>query len=103
VSVSLDDVRHIAALARLGIAADRVEALAVELNTILAHMDVLSRVDTQGVQEAVGVGAAGLPTRSDHGPPIPLARAPEAFAPAMREGFFLMPRLTTHEDAEASS
>jgi aspartyl-tRNA(Asn)/glutamyl-tRNA(Gln) amidotransferase subunit C len=101
VTVSLDDVRHIAALARLGLDGDRAAAVARELNTILAHMDVLARVDTDGVQEAAGVGAAGLPLRPDHGPPIPLERSPEAFAPEMRDGFFLVPRLATHEDLEA--
>ena len=102
-SVSLDDVRHIAALARLGVDAQRAEAIAVELNTILGHMDVLARIDTRGVQEALGVGAAGLPFRSDHGSPVPLEQSPQAFAPEMRDGFFLVPRLTTHEDTEAAS
>ena len=102
-SISLDDVRHIAALARLGLSAERTEAIAAELNTILAHMDVLSRVDTAGTQGVAGAGAAAVPLRPDCGPPIPLARTPEAFAPAMRDGFFLVPRLTTHEDSEAIS
>jgi hypothetical protein len=40
-----------------------------------------------------------MPLRVDTGPPIPLARPPESFAPSMREGFFLVPRLASHEDA----
>ena len=63
-------------------------------------MEALSKVKTDGVQEAVGVGAAGLPVRADHGPPIPLARSLDAVAPSMRDGFFLVPRLSTHESAE---
>ena len=43
-SVTNDDVRHIAALARLGLEPDRVALLATELNGILAHMDVLAGV-----------------------------------------------------------
>jgi aspartyl-tRNA(Asn)/glutamyl-tRNA(Gln) amidotransferase subunit C len=100
VAVTIDDVRHIAALARLGLDDDRATLLVRELNTILGHMDALSKVDTDGVQESVGVGAAGLPVRPDTGPPIPLARSLDAFAPAMRDGFFLVPRLSTHESAE---
>jgi aspartyl-tRNA(Asn)/glutamyl-tRNA(Gln) amidotransferase subunit C len=100
VAVTIDGVRHIAALARLGLAGDRAELLVRELNTILGHMDALSKVDTDGVQEAIGVGAVGLPVRPDTGPPIPLARSLDAFAPAMRDGFFLVPRLSTHESAE---
>jgi hypothetical protein len=36
------------------------------------------------------------------GPQIPLARARDAFAPKMADGFFLVPRLSTHEDPESS-
>jgi aspartyl-tRNA(Asn)/glutamyl-tRNA(Gln) amidotransferase subunit C len=103
VAVTLDDVRHIAALARLGLSDERAQALVGELNTILRHMDVLSKVDTEGVEPVVGVGAAGAPLRPDGGVRMSLGREREAFAPRMQEGFFLVPRLSTHEDAEASS
>ncbi len=102
-AVTLDDVRHVAALARLGLDDERTREVVTELNTILAHMDVLSKVDTDGLQELVGVGAAGLPLRPDSGPPIPIERSPESFAPRMQEGFFLVPRLSTHEAPEPAS
>ena len=101
-AVTLDDVRHIAALARLGLTDARAAAIVHELNTILGHMDELAKVDTGGVQEAIGVGAEGLPVRTDSGPPFPLARSHDAFAPSLRDGFFLVPRLSTHESAEES-
>jgi aspartyl-tRNA(Asn)/glutamyl-tRNA(Gln) amidotransferase subunit C len=103
VAVTLDDVRHIAALARLGLTGERAQSLVAELNTILEHMDVLSKVDTTGIEPVAGIGAAGLPLRPDVGPPIALAHQRETFAPSMREGFFLVPRLSTHEDPEAAS
>jgi aspartyl-tRNA(Asn)/glutamyl-tRNA(Gln) amidotransferase subunit C len=102
VAVSIDDVRHIASLARLGLTEPRAAAIVNELNTILAHMDELAKVDTAGVQEAIGVGAEGLPVRKDLGPPFPLARSLDAFAPSIRDGFFLVPRLSTHESTEES-
>ena len=101
-AVSIDDVRHIASLARLGLTEPRAAAIANELNTILGHMDELAKVDTAGVQEAIGVGAEGLPVRKDLGPPFPLARSHDAFAPSVRDGFFLVPRLSTHESTEES-
>ncbi len=101
-AVTIDDVRHIASLARLGLTETRAAAIVNELNTILAHMDELAKVDTAGVQEAIGVGAEGLPVRKDLGPPFPLARSLDAFAPSMRDGFFLVPRLSTHESTEES-
>jgi aspartyl-tRNA(Asn)/glutamyl-tRNA(Gln) amidotransferase subunit C len=100
VAVTIDDVRHIATLARLGLSDARAAAIVGELNTILGHMDELAKVDTTGVQEAIGVGAEGLPVRGDSGTPFPLARSPDAFAPSMRDGFLLVPRLSTHESPE---
>ncbi len=100
-AVTIDDVKHVAALARLGLTDERASALVTEMNTILAHMDALSAVDTAGVDAAVGAGTVGLPLRADSGPPIPLARSLDAFAPSVRDGFILVPRLSTHDTAEA--
>lgn len=99
-AVSLDDVRHVALLARLGLTDARALALAAELNSILEHMDVLSRVDTDGIEPVAGIGAAGTPLCPDEGPPIPLATGIDAFAPRTADGFLLVPRLSTHEAPE---
>lgn len=100
-SVSVQDVRHVAALARLGLTEERAKELTKDLNTILEHIDVLSRVDTKGVSEASAVAGAGMRLREDHGRPIPLAEPPESFVPSMRAGFILVPRLSSHEDPDA--
>ncbi|HVA58670.1 MAG TPA: Asp-tRNA(Asn)/Glu-tRNA(Gln) amidotransferase subunit GatC [Gemmatimonadaceae bacterium] len=100
-AVSLDDVRHIAALARLGLTDQRAQALTAELNTILGHMDVLARVDTSAVA-AAGESATGMPLRADAGPPDALVRGPDAFSPSVRDGLLLVPRLATHETGEES-
>jgi aspartyl-tRNA(Asn)/glutamyl-tRNA(Gln) amidotransferase subunit C len=102
-AVTIDDVRHIAALARLGLTDERAQAIVGELNTILAHMDVLSQVKTDGVEEVWGIGASGTPLRADSGPPIPMARSIDGFAPKIEGGLFLVPRLSTHEDPESAS
>jgi aspartyl-tRNA(Asn)/glutamyl-tRNA(Gln) amidotransferase subunit C len=99
VSISLDDVRHIAALARLGISEERARSVAIELSSILEHMEVLSRVDI-GDADGTEMAQPGMTLRPDDGPPIPLLRPPADFAPASRDGFFLVPRLATHEDPE---
>jgi aspartyl-tRNA(Asn)/glutamyl-tRNA(Gln) amidotransferase subunit C len=99
VTISLDEVRRIAALARLGISHEQARAAAVELSSILEHMEVLSRVDTSDVARGE-IAHAGMILRADVGPPIPLLRAPADFAPSTRDGFFLVPRLETHEDRE---
>lgn len=99
-SISLDDVHHIATLARLGLNHDRVTVIAMELNTILGHMDALARVNTDSVSEYAGIDAQALSRRSDEGPPIPLGRPLASFAPSVRDGLLLVPRLSSHESAE---
>lgn len=97
------DVRHVAHLARLAVDDDHIESLSGELDAIIGHMEVLGGVDTTGVPPVTGVGAGGTPLRPDSGPPIPLALPIEAFAPETRDGFFIVPRLATHEDEEDRS
>ena len=99
-AVTIHDVRHVAALARLGLTDERAASLVQEMNTILGHMDALSAVDTDGIEGVAGVGAGGLPVRADSGPPLPLARSLDAFAPMLRDGLILVPRLSTHDTAE---
>jgi aspartyl-tRNA(Asn)/glutamyl-tRNA(Gln) amidotransferase subunit C len=101
-AVTREDLLHVASLARLALDETSVPRLVSELNGILEHMEVLQKVDTSGVTPAEGVGDAGMPLRADGGPPYPLAHSRETFAPEMRDGFSLVPRLSTHEDATES-
>lgn len=93
-SVSHDDVRHIAALARVGVDDRRLPALAAELSGILDHVAVLARVDISSVVDVSRDGDVHM--RPDSGPPIPLLRPLAAFAPMVRDGFLIVPRLATH-------
>ena len=97
-AVTRDDVLHIAELARLGVDAARADELTMELSAILAHMDVLSQVDTASVPPTAGGGEGGTPLRPDVGVSPLMKGTLESFAPAMRDGFFIVPRLATHED-----
>ena len=65
-------------------------------------MAVLQQVNTEGVALAQGIGAAGTPLREDRGPAYALQRPIEHFAPSMRDGFILVPRLATHEHLEGA-
>ena len=98
-AVSDADVLHVAALARLAMSAERVPALVRELNGILDHMAVLETVDVSSVGDDT---REPMPRREDVVAPIPLVRPLADFAPAPRDGFLLVPRLSTHSQLGAS-
>ena len=101
-AVSESDVLHVASLARLAIDPARLPSLVNELNGILAHMEELGSVETGRPLSDGGSRPTAAEMRSDtDGTPIPLAAARETFAPEMRDSFFLVPRLATHEDQGA--
>jgi aspartyl-tRNA(Asn)/glutamyl-tRNA(Gln) amidotransferase subunit C len=97
VAVTHDDVRNIAALARLAVSPERLDALVSELNGILAHMERLKQADEAERAERAEEG--GMRVAADVGPSVPLVKPISAFAPEWRDGFFLVPRLATHGDA----
>ena len=101
-AVTRDEVLRIAELARLGVDAARAEELTRELSSILAHMDVLSRVDTANVATTETGRDGGTPLRPDTGVTGAMSGTLESFAPSMRDGFFIVPRLATHEDQVGS-
>ena len=98
-AVSDADVLHVAALARLAIPAGRVPALVRELNGLLGHMAVLETVDVSSVDDD---SRSAMPRRADVVAPLPLARALADFASVPRDGFLLVPRLSTHSQLGAS-
>ena len=98
-AVSDADVLHVAALARLAMPTERVPALVRELNGILDHMAVLETVDISSVGDDA---RTPMPRRTDAIAPVPLVRPLADFAPAPRDGFLLVPRLSTHSQLGAS-
>lgn len=102
-AVTQDDVRHVAELARLAVDEKRIEPLVAELNGILQHMDVLSQVDTSTIDSQISVPVESTPLRSDSSGPLPMLTSRESFAPSMKDGLFIVPRLASHEDASNSA
>lgn len=101
-AVTREDVLHIASLARLRLDDERVDVLARELSSILTHADVLSSIDKSSVPPAEDPGSNGTPLRDDVSAPSGLCVPLQSFAPEMKDGFFIVPRLATHEDSAES-
>lgn len=49
-ALSQEEVRHVAMLARLGLTDEQVEKLAVELNSIMGHIDKISELNLEDVE-----------------------------------------------------
>jgi aspartyl-tRNA(Asn)/glutamyl-tRNA(Gln) amidotransferase subunit C len=98
-AVTHDDVRHIAALARLAVDEGRLDHLVSELNAILGHMDVLSKVDTAQVEDAKFAPVESTPVRADSAGSIRMYSPLASFAPAVKDGFIIVHRLASHDDS----
>ncbi len=86
-------VRNIAALARLAVRDDELDALAAELSNILGFVEQLAEVNTDGVAPLASVSAVTLPRRADEVADGNCRDAILANAPEMKDGFFLVPKV----------
>ena len=102
-AVSHDDVRHVAELARLAVDEKRLDHLVTELNGILGHMDALAQVDTKGIELAAFAPTQSTPVRADSSGPLTMVAPLASFAPAVKDGFIIVPRLASHEDSSDRS
>jgi aspartyl-tRNA(Asn)/glutamyl-tRNA(Gln) amidotransferase subunit C len=85
--ITLEQVRHVARLARLELATAEEQRLQVEMSEMLGYVDKLNELDTGAVDPTAQVGESGAPMREDTVTNHPAAEAMLANAPA-RDGFF---------------
>jgi len=94
-SLSLDEVRRIAVLARLELSPEEEQVFQGQLSAILDYVKQLEELDVSGVQPMTHALAAGeaAPLREDEvRPSLPLDEALGA-APAREGTFFKVPRI----------
>lgn len=100
-AVTLDDVRHVAALANLQLTADEEPRMQRDLNAILGHVAALSQLDTTGVEPMAQVSQllrlapapAGGNLRPDSIVPSVDRAAVMAEAPDTDGRFFKVPKV----------
>jgi aspartyl-tRNA(Asn)/glutamyl-tRNA(Gln) amidotransferase subunit C len=93
VAVSVKDVEHVAALARLSFSEDEKLRLTTELNSILEYMEQLNGLDTSNVQPLEHVVDVHQVLRPDiHVPGVTREEALQN-APARTEQFFKVPKV----------
>jgi len=91
-SVTADDVRRIARLARIAEPEDRLDALTGELNGILNWIEMLNEVDVDGVEAMTTPVKFPLPQREDVVTDGDCRDRVLANAPKSDEGFFVVPK-----------
>ena len=92
-SVSSQQVRHIAKLARIGMSDAEIEALVPELNNILGWVEQLAEVNTDGVEPLTAMIDQKLRLREDVVNDGDIREDVLANAPEAQHGFFAVPKV----------
>ncbi len=92
-SVSPEQVRHIAKLARIAMSEEELERLVPELNNILGWIEQLGEVDTDGVEPLTAVIEQKLRLRDDAVTDGNIRDDILANAPEAQHGFFAVPKV----------
>ena len=92
-SVSPEQVRHIAKLARIAMSDAEIDALVPELNNILGWVEQLGEVNTDGVEPLTAVIDQKLRLRDDVVDDGDIRQDVLANAPEAQHGFFAVPKV----------
>ena len=92
-SVSPEQVRHIAKLARIAMSEAELERLGPELNAIIGWVEQLGEVDTDGVEPLTAVIDQKLRLREDAVTDGDIRDDVLANAPEAQHGFFAVPKV----------
>ncbi len=91
--ISLEQVRHVARLARLQLRAEEEIRLQADLSSMLGYVEKLNELDTAAVPPTAQVGEPGTPMRDDAVTNQPAPDAMLANAPARQGNFFKVPKI----------
>lgn len=92
-SLSLDEVRHIAKLARLELAAGELEATQAKLNGIFSLIEEMQAVNTDGVEPMSHPQELAQRLREDRVTETDRRAAFQAVAPQTEAGLYLVPKV----------
>ena len=92
-SLTLDDVRRIADLARIDVTRDEVVDVHAKLQSIFGLIDELRAIDTEGVAPMAHAQDVTLPLRDDVVTETDRRELYQRAAPATEDGLYLVPRV----------
>ena len=91
--LSLDQIRRVADLARLELSEAEIAAMQQELNGILALVDQMGAVDTEGVEPMSHPQAAMQRQREDAVTDHDQRELFQSVAPRVEDGLYLVPKV----------
>jgi aspartyl-tRNA(Asn)/glutamyl-tRNA(Gln) amidotransferase subunit C len=92
-SLSLDDVRRIAHLARIEVGPAEIAAIHGKLESIMSLIDQLQAIDTTGVVPMAHAQDVTAPLREDRVTETDLHTLYQQAAPAIEDGLYLVPKV----------
>ena len=92
-SLSHDQIRRIARLARIAIAPGEADALAARLNRVLALVEELRAVDTAGIEPMAHALELVQRLRPDEATEPDRHELYQSVAPAVQDGLYLVPKV----------
>ena len=99
-TLSIADVEHVAALARLGLSEDEKERLSQQLSSILDHISVLNQLETDHIPPTAQVIEVANVLRDDDIRPSLPREAILANAPRSVDGFFAVQAVLGGDEEE---
>lgn len=91
-SISEEQVRHVAMLARLGLTDEQIATLATELSDILVQVERIQQLDLTDVEPTTHAAAVVNVTRADVQQPCLPRESALLNAPEQQDGAFLIPK-----------
>jgi aspartyl-tRNA(Asn)/glutamyl-tRNA(Gln) amidotransferase subunit C len=91
--ITIEQVRHVARLARLELSVAEEQSLQSDLSAILTYVEKLSELNTAEVEPTTQVGESGTPMRNDEITNQPALEEMLANAPARSRNFFKVPKI----------
>jgi aspartyl-tRNA(Asn)/glutamyl-tRNA(Gln) amidotransferase subunit C len=92
-SLTPDDVRRLARLARIAVEPEESHAVLERLNRMLGLVDEMRRVDTQGVEPMAHALDVSQRLRPDEVTETDRRAAYQSVAPAVEDGLYLVPKV----------
>lgn len=102
-SLSREDVIHVASLARLGLSDAEITTLQEQLSSILGHIEILNRLDTASIPPTAQVGQLENVFRADEVRDSFEQEVITRLAPETRDGFIAVHAVMASTDEGGSA